>query len=177
MQEEIYTVENPDQSDATKRRERRELHNDTYLTLLLALFGSRIQSYRLTDYALTLNTGRGGKIVDKGSTVTAQGLGTDDAAYFLVNIAVAKGWQSISFNGGSDFVRSAMAEAIRQGMEVVPKDARQEKLLSEAQLEAAEDGPLEAAPPMALGRFRDGLHNTPPAVPTHGRPTRSGGRV
>ncbi|WP_161780250.1 MobA/MobL family protein [Ferriphaselus sp. R-1] len=70
-------------------------------------------------------------ITDHGDRIVAEGGSAELSAYRLIEIAKAKSWHTVSFTGNEDFLRCAFERALAEGMEIVPKDEAQEKLLTE----------------------------------------------
>ena len=99
------------------------------------------------------------RIADDGDLLTAHHMNHGKAARAMVALACARGWTSIVFNGPTDFIVAAMAEAVAQGLPVHPRDAMQKAILE--QIMAGSGGGMGAiAIPMAFQ----------PPVPVASRP-------
>lgn len=55
------------------------------------------------------------------------------SAEVMVKIALLKGWKSVQFKGSANFIFLAMEEALLNGLEVVPIDEEQKKILLQVQ--------------------------------------------
>lgn len=62
----------------------------------------------------------GGRLIDRGSRVSAVNMDDQAAAHRLVEIAKAKKWESVSFSGPVDFRRAAYRLAILEGLRPSP---------------------------------------------------------
>jgi hypothetical protein len=71
------------------------------------------------------------QIIDQGSRIIAEGSNAELAAYRLVELAVAKQWQQVSFSGDEQFLRDAFERALDSGLEVQAKNEAQQILLDE----------------------------------------------
>jgi hypothetical protein len=71
------------------------------------------------------------KVIDFGNRVESIGAAPDFAADRLVALALAKQWSGISFEGNEAFIRAAFLIAMEYGLNVVPRDAEQQKILDE----------------------------------------------
>lgn len=72
-----------------------------------------------------------GMIRDQGNSLRAYEIDHERAAALMVDLADAKGWKEITLTGPDQFVKAAMALAIKRGMKIKPRDKRQEELLEE----------------------------------------------
>jgi hypothetical protein len=121
----------PDQNEQQAREERRRLLDDSYVSQLHSLFPDEIREIKQSTYGLTVLTTDGGRLVDKGNNVQAEGMAEEDAARRIVAIGIAKGWEKICFTGSEHFICLAMAEAIKRKLPIVAKDEQQRQILEE----------------------------------------------
>lgn len=77
------------------------------------------------------------KIIDRGNEITAHAGNALDNSKRVVNLAKLKGWQSIKLSGSDAFIEEAMKKALAVGLEVVPSDKAQRKLLEKIQADAS----------------------------------------
>jgi hypothetical protein len=71
------------------------------------------------------------QIFDQGSRIISEGSNSELAAYRLVELALAKQWQKVSFTGDEQFLRDAFERALDSGLEVQAKNEAQQILLDE----------------------------------------------
>ena len=69
------------------------------------------------------------RIADDGDRLTAHNMEHTKSAKAMVALAISRGWTSIVFDGPTDFLVVAMAEAVAQGMPVHARDAGQQAIL------------------------------------------------
>jgi hypothetical protein len=81
---------------------------------------------------LVITTTTKGTITDKGDEITSKNLAPEDSAKKIIALAKMKGWLAITLTGSDPFLEAAMLEAIRNGIEVIPTNENQRKLLEEA---------------------------------------------
>lgn len=62
----------------------------------------------------------GGRLIDRGSRVSAINMSDQTAARRLVEMALAKKWESVNFSGSIEFRRAAYRFAILEGMKPAP---------------------------------------------------------
>lgn len=121
----------PDASQEQERAERRRILEDEYVSKIHSLFPDEIREIKRTPYGLALHTTDGGRLLDKGNNVQADGMADEDAARRIVAIGIAKGWERISFTGNERFLRAAMQAAITNNLPIVTKDEKQRQILEE----------------------------------------------
>jgi len=71
-----------------------------------------------------------GTLLDYGDLVEARQMSAKAAAFNLVKRALEKGWQQVQFQGTDTFLYHAMRMALDRGLEVIPADEHQEKILA-----------------------------------------------
>jgi hypothetical protein len=74
-------------------------------------------------------------ITDQGNRIIAEGSNDQLAAYRLVELALAKRWQCVSFTGDEQFLRLAFEKALDKGLEVQAKNEAQQQVLDELKRE------------------------------------------
>lgn len=71
-----------------------------------------------------------GRILDQGDKLTAQAFKSDKSAAFnIVMQGKGKGWKVMQFTGNDRFLTSAFEYAIKNGIEISPKNKHQQQLL------------------------------------------------
>lgn len=108
--------------------------DDLFIAYVRRLFGENAHFHHGRGFVVIDMPGRG-KIKDYGDRIEADGMNNQDAAVRLVLFAKAKRWPRLSFSGSEAYVRAAMAEAIRQGLKVIPRTPQQTLLLAQLQAE------------------------------------------
>lgn len=84
-----------------------------------------------------------GRIIDKGDKVIAERMSNEQAARHVVQFALLKNWRRVEFFGNDDFIRLAMTEALKNGLDVHPRDSAQAAIWE--QVKAAHQGVAGAA--------------------------------
>lgn len=120
-----------------KRKYKRLLLDPVYEQMVKELFGTELQSVNPTRKGCELLFGPPKKLIDDGQTLTAHQMPMQEAAVKMVAIAKGKGWKQVSFTGSDAFVRLAMREALKQGLNVVPANLQQAGLLDEVKAEVS----------------------------------------
>lgn len=122
----------PLEADNKKRREMvRKLLDEEYEAMLRQHFGNQLVDLTRTDAGLSITLNNGIRLTDHGDRISGENSGELESAKAMVELAKAKGWQSVSLTGKEDFLKQAMAEALKAGLEVVPKNDWQTELLEE----------------------------------------------
>jgi hypothetical protein len=130
-EEVVFEVESGEEMKPRKARELRRLAlTEEYRQRLIVALGASYKSMSKTTYGLAITTTDGGRIIDRGDSVRAYRMSNEDAARHLVAIGLAKNWMSMRFSGHPDFLRLAFIAAVEAGIEVVPKDEEQRKMLN-----------------------------------------------
>lgn len=118
------------EEDNKKRRELvRKLLDEEYEAMLRAYFGERLQEITRRENVLSITLNNGVKLNDHGDRITGDSGDQDLMAKEMVALAIAKEWKSLQFSGSEQFVELAMTEAMRNGIEITPKNERQTALL------------------------------------------------
>ena len=133
-------------SERQRREQRRFSLSAEYEQSLRAALGDEIRHIHRMPRGLVIYTSDGGRLNDNGDRIVAYKMNPDDAARRIVEIATAKGWQSIQFSGSPEFVEAAMRYAIHQGIRVVPIDNTQEAILIAILSEGQRSNGLTEAP-------------------------------
>lgn len=137
-------------AETLSERQLRELRRFTlspeYEQSLRAALGNEIKHIHRTPRGLVIYTTDGGRLNDNGDRIVAYKMNPNDAARRSVEIAAAKGWQAIQFEGSPEFVKAAMRYAVQQGIRVVPQDEAQKAMLVEILAEGQGSSGLSAAP-------------------------------
>ena len=123
---------------------RRAIVEDNYSDRMMTVLGDDLtRIYRHADGA-TLYFKQHGRIADQGIKLTVLG-GMDEklAALRIVALGRERGWKSITFTGSGSFIELAMREALKQRLNVIASDARQEAIL--AKVLAERQGGMGAA--------------------------------
>lgn len=130
-EEVVFEVESGDDMKPRKARELRRLAlTEAYRQRLAVALGTSYQGMSKMAYGLVITTTEGGRIIDRGDSVKAYRMSNEDAARHLVAIGLAKNWTSMRFAGSEAFLRLAFLAAVEAGIEVVPKDEEQRKMLN-----------------------------------------------
>jgi hypothetical protein len=135
-----------------RREMRRATQEPSYQERLALLFGDDfVRAFRHPRGAV-LYFKQAGQIRDDGDKLTVVGLMEEAlAAQRIVALAIDREWPSISFSGSGSFVEKAMREAVKNGMKVVAKDDRQQRILTRILAErqggeASSEGPKPIPP-------------------------------
>jgi len=86
------------------------------------------------DYAVLYFKDRS-QITDYGNRIVSEGSNAELAAYRMIEMALAKQWQAVSFTGDAQFLRIAFERALDKGLEIQTKTEVQQKILAELQRE------------------------------------------
>lgn len=121
----------PDKLEKENEQSRRAVMEPEYVDRVWQLYESKLKEIKVEDGQLRIRLNNGGTIIDRGNSAAIIGLDDEQSADMLVKLAVMKSWQRVQFGGNPNFLRIAMEKAIKEGMEVVPKDTAQSKILAE----------------------------------------------
>jgi hypothetical protein len=125
------SIELPDFVTSAYRREyKRMILSDDYRRVLARVYGSDLLNTQTKGNNLEIEL-KQGKILDSGEKITVENMDTNHSAIMLIKLAIAKGWNGIVLTGNEDFVKKAMQEAIKQGLEITAKDEQQQLWLNE----------------------------------------------
>jgi hypothetical protein len=125
-------ISNGKTDEAEERNSRRALLEDTYETELKLRFNGRIQELSRDANSLNIKLRNGVSLKDYGSKITGEDGSAEALAKEMVALAIHKGWSSIQLKGNDEFVRLAMLEALKAGLDVLVTDEWQQVLLEEA---------------------------------------------
>lgn len=129
---ELPQIISPQADEQTERNSRRTLIEDSYEANLKLHFGGRLKELTRDTNSLNIKLSSGVALRDYGSKITGDEGSTKDLAKEMVNLALQKRWSSIQLKGSDEFVRLAMMEALRAGLDVLLADEWQKVLLEEA---------------------------------------------
>ncbi len=125
------SIELPDFVNSAYRREyKRMILSDDYRRVLARVYGSDLLNTQTKGNNLEIEL-KQGTIIDSGEKITIEHMDTTNSAIMLIKLAIAKGWDCIVLNGCEEFVKKAMQEAIKQGLEITAKDEQQQIWLNE----------------------------------------------
>lgn len=118
-------------AELARREMRRATQEPSYQERLALLLGDDfVRAFRHPRGAV-LYFKQAGQIRDDGDKLTVVGLMEEAlAAQRIVALAIDREWPSISFSGSGSFLEKAMREALKNGMMVVAKDDRQQRILA-----------------------------------------------
>lgn len=121
-----------DETPQLARREmRRATQEPSYQDRLVLLLGDDFVRVFRHPGGAVLYFKQAGQIRDGGDKLSVVGPMEEAlAARRIVALAIDRAWPSISFSGSGSFVEKAMREALNNGMKVVAKDDRQQRILS-----------------------------------------------
>lgn len=116
---------------------RRRLLDDEYREQLRERFKDEIAFIRRNRKRPSLNFRfkDGSSLHDHGDRLQTDCKDEQTAARRLVIAAVAKGWTTVTFRGNAVFVKEAMREAMKNGLQIATTDAAQAALLDEVMQE------------------------------------------
>lgn len=159
-------------SDEERQAARRRLLDDEYRDHLRALFKEEIAFIRRNRKrpSLSIKFKDGSSLHDNGNSLRIDCEDDQTAARRLVAAALAKGWTSVTLRGNAVFVKEAMREAMKNGLQVVPTDELQALMLAEVSRErggiggevAALHGPAPVAGPVPASA--QGQSQKPPPI-------------
>jgi len=136
-----------------RREMRRAIQERSYEERMTLLFGDDfLRAFRHPRGAV-LYFKQSGQIRDDGDKLSVVGPMEETlAAHRVVALAIDRQWPSISFTGSGSFVEKAMREALKNGMRVVAKDDRQQRILARILAERQGGAASSAGPkPMPAG--------------------------
>ena len=170
---------NPNADEVSERNSRRRLLDDIYKADLRLHFHGRLKDLIPDAHSLNIILSSGVSLHDYGSKIAGDEGSSKELAKEMVSLAIHKGWKSIQLTGNEEFLRLAMLEALKAGLDVIVADEWQQGLLEEAKkvLNPQETGVsvrqmLEALSPegikKALGAIRKeaGIGDTDPEQTT-----------
>ena len=174
-----------------KRRARaRQLFDDDYEAQLRAVYGERILTITRMPGVFIITLNNGVKITDHGNRVTGDSKNSTLLATELLALAVKKGWDEIQLSGSQEFVELAMTEALRNGLEVIPKNDEQITLLEKvkrivnasayivpAEVMVEANKPKNVNARIGQLRARFGIGQSSPVEPKEPTPTPSFGKA
>jgi hypothetical protein len=140
---------------------RRAIVEPDYQSRMKSLFGGDLTRIHRHPAGATLYFKQQGRIADLGHTLSVLG-GMDEqlAAQRIVAMGRERGWKTITFTGGANFVELAMREALREHFNVVAKGADQEAILARLQAERHGGMGAAAAPtPLPAGAVAAEVYN------------------
>jgi len=123
----------PPQKPNGTRNEKRNILEPEYLEEVWALFDDELQEAGPRKDCVVFIFKDGGRITDKGDRIYTSAMDDKKSAEVMVKIAILKGWKSVQFKGNKNFIFFAMEEALLNGLEVVPIDEEQKKILLQVQ--------------------------------------------
>lgn len=153
-------ISNGRTDEAEERNNRRSLLDDIYEAELKLRFGGRIQEISRDANSLNIKLKNGVALKDYGSKVTGEEGSAEALAKEMVVLAIHKGWRSIQLNGNDEFVRLAMLEALKAGLDVLVTDERQQALLEEAKRAMNPQGASVSVQQMLEALSPDGIKRT-----------------
>lgn len=114
-----------------RREMRRATQEPSYQERMALLFGDDfVRAFRHPRGAV-LYFKQAGQIRDDGDKLTVVGPMEEAlSAQRIVALAIDREWPSISFSGSGSFVEKAMREALKNGMKVIARDDRQQRILA-----------------------------------------------
>lgn len=84
-----------------------------------------------TEFRATVLFDDGGTVVDYGGRVKSIGSAPEIGALRVIQLALAKDWGAVSFNGDEAFLRAAFAQAMQYSIQIIPRDEWQMNLLQQ----------------------------------------------
>lgn len=151
--------------DEQRQAARRRLLDDEYRDHLRERFKDEIAFIRRNRKRPSLNFRfkDGSSLHDHGDSLQTDCRDEQTAARRLVAAAVAKGWTTITFRGNAGFVKEAMREAMKNGLQIATTDAAQAALLDEILQERS--GVAGAGNPQPAAQAAPTPSPTPKAAP------------
>lgn len=114
-----------------RREMRRATKEPTYEERLALLLGEDFVRVFRHPRGAVLYFKQAGQIRDDGDRLSVIGSMEEFlAAQRIVALAVDRAWPSITFTGSGSFVEKAMREALKNGLKVIAKDDRQQRILA-----------------------------------------------
>ena len=145
--------------DNKKRRELfRQLMDEEYEVMLRAFYGSRVQEITRNKTGLSITLNNGVKINDLGDRLTGDIGDPNLMAVEMVALAIHKGWANLKLSGSREFVELTMTEAVRCGLEVLPKNEWQTTLLEKVKRTVNEGDYIVTAQEMSQAIQPENLH-------------------
>lgn len=87
--------------------------------------------YQLRDGALLLEN-KAGRIIDRGNIIESHMKNNDLAAKTMVEMAIARGWDTVTVNGSDEFKQAHFTESQRQGLKVHIENVNDQKIWDRA---------------------------------------------
>lgn len=123
---------NPNVDEVSERNSRRRLLEDAYEANLKLHFHGRLKELTRDANSLNIKLSSGVSLHDYGSKIAGDEGSSKDLAKEMISLAIQKGWKSIQLTGNEEFLRLAMLEALKAGLDVIVADEWQQGLLEEA---------------------------------------------
>lgn len=123
---------NPNTDEVSERNSRRRLLDDIYKADLRLHFHGRLKDLIPDAHSLNIILSSGVSLHDYGSKIAGDEGSSKELAKEMVSLAIHKGWKSIQLTGNEEFLRLAMLEALKAGLDVIVADEWQQGLLEEA---------------------------------------------
>lgn len=117
--------------DKQRRNLKRFIREDEYEKLVEPLIGICFKSVKRYNTVNLIYLQPTGYLRDKGDSISAKDVEDELAAELMINLAHSRGWNSIKLTGSDIFLRKAILLSVQKGLQVIPRDEHQRKILDE----------------------------------------------